>query len=168
MTAEKPAVTVALLVLSVAAEGATSVPAATPSVRLLPDRAVAIVPELAMDEAVTALLLREIAADDPTVVSPSLATVKDNKGLVISAVALLPKSSVVASTKDCTLVCATTASRTLAPATTKLPVFLLPVVLAETALLVAEIDTPVAEPDADRVIPSRPFVCAMIDESMLL
>lgn len=150
--------------------GATPVPAATPSVTLLPVNDVAIVAVLSIAEEVTALLLIEIAADAPTVVSlvVSLATVTDNKGSVTVACALLPSVSVVASRKDCVLVCATTAFRSLAPATIKLPVFLLPVAVADTVLLVAATDTVSAEPAEDRVIPAAPFVTAMIDESTLL
>lgn len=167
LTEEKPAVTVAVPVLLVEVVGATPVPAATPSVTLLPVSEVAIVAVFAIAEDVTLLLLSEIAADEPTVVSPSLATVTDNNGLLIVACALLPRSSEVESRNDCVLVWATTAFRSFAPATIKLPVFLLPVVVAETALLVAEIDTVSASPAEERVIPSSPFVTAIMDESTL-
>lgn len=122
----------------------------------------------AVADDVTALLLSEIAAEDPTVVPAPLATVNDNRGSLIVELALLPKASVVVSAKDCTLVCATTAFRSLAPATIRLPVFLLPVVVAETVLFVAVIATVCASPAEDSVIPSAPFVCATIDESALV
>lgn len=166
-TEEKPAVTFAVPSLSTVAEGATSSATATPSVRLLPVSDVDIVAVLAVAEAVTALLSSEIVAPALTVEPAAVAAERDIKGSVTVALAVLPKASFVVSSKVCTLVCATTASSAFAPATIKLPVFLLPVVVAEIVLLVAEIATVSASPVEDRVMPSSPLVSAMIDESTL-